>query len=65
METNDFIGQMKRLSQSIWFNLIHVLLLLIVIVDLSFFVQLICMNIQMNKICYIYFLLENANLFIF
>ncbi len=39
MATNDFLSQfkLKRLSQSIWFNLIHFLLLLIVIVGLGFF----------------------------
>ncbi len=39
MVTNDFLSQfkLKRLSQSIWFNLIHVLLLLIVIVGLGSF----------------------------
>ncbi len=67
MATNDFLSQfkLKRLSQSIWFNLIHVLLLLIVIVGLGFFFILILMNIQMNKICFIYFLLQNFHLFIF
>ncbi len=36
MATKDVLSQfkLKRLSQSIWFNLIHVLLLLIVIVGL-------------------------------
>ncbi len=39
MATNVFLSQfkLKRLSQSISFNLIHVLLLLIVIVGLGFF----------------------------
>ncbi len=38
MATKDFLSQfkLKHLSQSIWFNLIHVLLLLIVIVGLGF-----------------------------
>ncbi len=67
MATNDFLSQfkLKRLSQSIWFNLIHVLLLLIVIVGLGFFFLLILMNIQINKMCSIYFLLQNFHLFIF
>ncbi len=56
MATNDFLSQLKRLSQSIWFNLIHVLLLLIVIVGLGFFFLLILMNIQINTISFIYFL---------
>ncbi len=49
MATNDFQSQfkLKRLSQSIWFNLIHVLLLLIVIVGLGFFFLLIVMNKKM------------------
>ncbi len=36
METNNILSQykLKQLSQSIWFNLIHVVLLLIVIVGL-------------------------------
>ncbi len=51
MATNDFLSQfkLKRLSQSIWFNLIRVLQLLIVIVGLGFFFLLILMNIQINK----------------
>ncbi len=57
--------KLKRLSQSIWFNLIHVLLLLIVIVGLGFFFLLILMNIQINKLSFIYFVLQNFNLFIF
>ncbi len=67
MATNDFLSQfkLKRLSQSIWFNLIHVLLLLIVIVGLGFFFLLILMNIQINKLSFIYFLLQNFHLFIF
>ncbi len=53
MATNDFLSQLKfkRLSQSIWLNLIHVLLLLIVIVGLGFF--------------FFFFFLQNFNLFIF
>ncbi len=58
MATNDFLSQLKRLSQSIWFKLIHVLLLLIVIVGLGFFL-LILMNKQINKMSSIYFLLQN------
>ncbi len=49
METNDFLSQfkLKWLSQSIRFNLIHVLLLLIVIVGLIYaFFLLILMIIQ-------------------
>ncbi len=67
MATNDFLSQfkLKRLSQSIWFNLIHVLLMLIVIVGVGFFFLLILMNIQMNKMIFIYFLLQNVNLFLF
>ncbi len=67
MATNDFQSQfkLKRLSQSIWFNLIHVLLLLIVIVGLGLFFLLILMNIQINKMCFIYYLFQNYNLFIF
>ncbi len=67
MATNDFLSQfkLKHLSQLIWFNLIHVLLLLIVIVGLGFFFLIIVMNIQINKISSIYFLLENVHLFIF
>ncbi len=67
MATNDFLSQFKfkRLSQSISFNLIHVLLLLIVIVGLGLFFLLILMNIQMNKMSFIYFLLQNVNFFIF
>ncbi len=67
MATNDFLShfKFKRLSQSIWFNLIHVLLLLIVIVGLGFFFLLIWMNIQMNPMSFIYFLLQNYNVFIF
>ncbi len=57
--------KLKRLSQSISFNLIHVLLLLIVILDLGFFFLLILMNIQINKLSFIYFLLQNFHLFIF
>ncbi len=63
MATNDFLSQLKRISQSIWFNLIHVLLLLIVIVGLGLFFLLILMNIQINiklfsvtKFSFIYFL---------
>ncbi len=39
MATNDFLSQikLKRLLQSIWFNLIYVLLLLIDIVGSGFF----------------------------
>ncbi len=59
MATNDFL----RLSQSIWLNLIHVLLLLIVIVGLFFL--FIWMKIQINKISFIYFLLQNLNVFIY
>ncbi len=67
MAANDFLSQfkLKRLSQLIWFNWIHVLLLLIVIVDLGNFFLYILMNIQMNKISFIYFLLQNDHLFIF
>ncbi len=67
MATNDFISQfkLKRLSQSTWFNLIHVLLLLVVIVGLGFFFLLIWMNMQINQISFIYFLLHNYNLFSF
>ncbi len=67
MATNNFLSQfkLKRLSQSISFNLIHVLLLLIVIVGLGFFFLLILMNIQINKMSFIYFLLQNFHLFIF
>ncbi len=67
MSTNDFLShfKLKRLSQSIWFNLIHVLLLLIVIVGLGFFFLLIWMNIQINPMSFIYFLLQNYNVFIF
>ncbi len=67
MAINDFLSQfkLKQLSQSIWFSLIHVLLLLIVIVGLGFFFLLILMNIQINKISFIYFLLQNFHLFIF
>ncbi len=50
MATNDFLS----LSQSIWFYLIHVLLVLIFIVDLFFL--FIWMKIQINKISFIYFL---------
>ncbi len=67
MATNDFISQfkLKRLSQSIWFNLSHVLLLLVVIVGLGLFFLLIWMNMQINQISFIYFLLQNYNLFSF
>ncbi len=68
MATNvDFLSQfkLKRLSQSIWFNLIQVLQLLIVIVGLGLFFLLILMNIKINKISFIYFLLQNDHLFIF
>ncbi len=65
MATNDFLSQLKRISQSIWLNLIHVLLLLIVIVGLGLFFLFILMNIQINKISYICFLLQNFHLFIF
>ncbi len=67
MATNNLLSQFKykRLSQSIWFNLILVLLLLIVIVGLGFFFLYILMNIQINQISFIYFLLENYHLFIF
>ncbi len=67
MATNDLLSQfkLKRFSQSIWFNLIHVLLLLIVIIGLGFFFLLILMNIQINKISFIYFLLQNFHLFVF
>ncbi len=67
MATNDVLSQfkLKLLSQSIWFNLIHVLLLLIVIVGLGFFFLLILMNIQINKMSWNYFLLQNFNLYIF
>ncbi len=67
MSTNDFLSQFKfkRLSQSIWFNLIHVLLLLIVIVCLGSFFLYILMNIQINTISFIYFMLQNYNVFIF
>ncbi len=67
MATNDFLSQFKfkHLSQSIWFNLINVLLLLIVIVGLSFFFQYILMNMQINTIGFIYFMLQNLHLFIF
>ncbi len=52
MATNDFLSQfkLKRLSQSILFNLIHVLLLLIVI---GFFL-LILMNINIYKSGFIF-----------
>ncbi len=67
MSTNDFLSQFKfkRLSQSIWFNVIHVLLLLIVIVGLGIFFLYILMNIQINTISFVYFMLQNYNLFIF
>ncbi len=68
MATNiDFLSQfkLKWLSQSIWLNSIHVLQLLIVIVGLGFFFLLILMNIQINKMSFIYFLLQNYYLFIF
>ncbi len=68
MATNvDFLSQfkLKRLSQSIWFNLIQVLQLLIVIVGLGLFFLLILMNIKIYKISFIYFLLQNYHLFIF
>ncbi len=56
MATNYFISQfkLKRLSQSIWFDWIHVLLLLIV---LGLFFLLNVLNIQINTIICIYFLL--------
>ncbi len=56
MATNNFLSQLKfkRLSQSIWFNLIHVLLLLIVIVGLGFFFLLISMNIPINKMSFFF-----------
>ncbi len=63
MATNDFLSQfkLKRLSQSIWFNLIHVLLLLIVIVGLGFSFLLILINIQINKKkIYIFFVTKFA-----
>ncbi len=44
---------------------LNVLLLLIVIVGLGFFFLLILMNIQINKISFICFLLRNFHLFIF
>ncbi len=52
MATNDFLSQFKfkRLSQSIWFSLIHVLLLRTVIVGLGFFFLLIWMNIHIKKL---------------
>ncbi len=61
MATNDFLSRLKlkHLSQSILFNLIHVLLLFIVIVGLGFFFLYILMNIQMNKMICIYFLVQN------
>ncbi len=64
-KSHGFLSQfkLKRLSQSIWFNLIHVLLLLIVIVGLGFFFLLILMNVQINTISFIYFLLQNFHLF--
>ncbi len=67
MATNDFLSQfkLKRLSQSIWFNFTHVRMLLIVIVGSVFFFIYILMNIQINKIRFIYFLLQNYQLFIF
>ncbi len=68
MATNDFLKsqfKLKHLSQSIWFNLIHVLLLLIVIEGLGFFFIYILMNIQINKMSFIYFLLQNYNLSFF
>ncbi len=67
MATNDFLNQfkLKRLSQSIWFNVIHVLLLLIVIIGLGFFFLYILMNMQINKMSFIYFLLQNDRLFIY
>ncbi len=67
MATNDFISQfkLKLLSQSIWFNLIHVLLLLVVIVGLGLFFLLIWMNMQINQTSFIYFLLQNYYLFSF
>ncbi len=67
MATNDILIQfkLKPLSQLIWFNLIHVLLLRIVIVGLGFFFLIILMHIQINKMSSIYFLLENFHLFIF
>ncbi len=65
MVTNDFLSQFKFSIESIWFNLINVLLLLIVIVGLGFFFLLILLNIQIIKICLIYFLLQNYHLFIF
>ncbi len=40
MATNDFRNQLKRLSQSIWFNLIHVLLLIIAIVGLCLIIPI-------------------------
>ncbi len=61
MATNNFLSQLQRLSQSIWFNLIHVLLLLIIIVGLGLFFIFILINIKNNKIS----LLENVHLFIF
>ncbi len=62
--SNNFLSQfkLKRLSQSIWFNLIHVLLLLI---RLRLLFLLILMNIQMNKMSFIYFLLQNFFFFFF
>ncbi len=67
METNYFLSQvkLKRLSQSIWFKLNHVLQLLIVIVGLGFFFLLILMNKQINTISIIYFLLQNCHIFFF
>ncbi len=65
MATNNFLSQLQRQLQSIWFNLIHVLLLLIIIVGLGLFFLLILINIKNNKMSSIYLLLENVNLFIF
>ncbi len=52
---NKRLPKFKLISQSIWFNLIHVLLLLIVIVGLGFFFLLILINIQINKMSFIIF----------
>ncbi len=62
MATNDLLSQfkLKRLSQSIWFNLIHVLLLLVVIVGLGLFFY-----IHFNKISFIFFLLQHFLLITF
>ncbi len=67
MATNDFLSQfrLKRISQSYWFNLIHVLLLLIVIVGLGFCFLLILMNIKVNKMSSIYFLLKKILIYVF